>query len=188
MALDFSVARPRLVATLPLAAATVLSLKAAIIAALSTNNAVRDLFADAVVADQAARLASTETTPGYVVYQTDTTTFYLLTTGADPTVNGNWTALAAAANVRALHSFLRRVSWNIARDSSIGNLVGGNAMYYMNKFAETQIVPLVARMTTYGVPIAVDTERSVSGCANDIFVYSLSGTSLVLDLIFEPGS
>lgn len=61
-------------------------------------------------------------------------------------------------------------------------------MYYMNKFAETQIVPLVARMTTYGVPIAVDTERSVSGCANDIFVYSLSGTSLVLDLIFEPGS
>lgn len=188
MALDFSVPRPRLVCRLALAAASVVSLRRAIITALSTDAAVRDLFADAVAADQTARLLLTETTPGFVAYQTDNTTFYLLTTGADPTVNTNWTALAAADNVRALHSFLNNISWRILPDSSIGNDSAGNIMYYMNKFCESQISPLAARMTTYGVPIAVGTERSITGKASDIYVYSLAGTTLVFDLIFEAGN
>lgn len=187
MALDFTAGNPRLTMIIALAADTVLSLKDAIIAALSTETAVSELFADAIAADQTARLLLTETTPGFVAYQTDNTTFYLLTTGADPTDNDNWTALASEDNVRALHSFLNNLSWKIKADSSIGNETGGGALYIMNKFNETGAVPLSARLTGYGVPIAAGTERTCSGYADNLYVYSLPGTNLVIDLVFEPG-
>lgn len=188
MALDFTIDNPRLIATLPLVADTVMSLKDAIVTALSVSTAVRDLFADAVAADQAARLALTETTPGYVVYQTDNTTFYLLTRGANPAVAGNWTALAAAANVRALKSFLNNISWKIKVDSSVGNAAGGGDLYLMTKFSETGVVPTSAIVTAYGVELAAGVERTCSGYADNCYVYSLAGTDLVLDIVFEPGS
>lgn len=187
MALDFTNQNPRLIATLALAADTVLSLKDAIIAALSAATAVRDLFADAIAADEAARLLLTEVTTGFTVYQTDNTTFYLLTNGADPTVADNWTALDAADNVRALHSFLNNISWKIKLDSSIGNETGGGDLYLMTKFSEVGAVPDSAIITAYGVEIAVGTERTCSGYASHCYVYSLAGTNLVLDIVFEPG-
>lgn len=187
MALDFTVQNPRLTCLLNLAADTVLSLKDAIIAALSTETVVSELFADAIAADQTARLLLTELTDHFTVYQTDTTTFYLLTAGADPTDNDNWTALAAAENVRALNSFLKNISWKIKIDSSVGNETGGGDLYIMNKFNEAGGAPLSGRMTTYGVPISAGTERTCSGYSDNTYLYSLAGTTLVLDLVFEPG-
>lgn len=185
MALDFSVANPRLTFLVTLAADTVLSLKSAIETFLDDDTIVSELFCDAITADNAAMVLLTPGHIGYTVYNTAAAKFYSWN-GEDATVLANWIELAGRDNVRAKASFLKALSGTMKLDSSVGNAGAGN-LYLMNKFINSDSVPLKGRLTTYGIPIAVNTERSCSGFWDDYYVYSLAGTKILLDVVMEVG-
>jgi len=93
----------------------------------------------------------------------------------------------------AKRKFLQNISWNIRADqsSSIGRRGGAGSLYYITRFINpsTGVQPSGAGyFGTYGVEIADGTERTVSGAAQNLLLYSEAGTNVLIDICFETGA
>lgn len=174
----FTFDNPRITAIFALAAATVVSIFDFIVASLEANPA---LFADDVAADETARLLLTPAV-GDFVSQTDDSSIWEFT-GEDPTEAGDWTERAVNQFI-PLQNFIKGLSGKLKIDSSIGNK-GAGTLDIMSGFSQTE--PTAADIQAFGIPVAVDTERTCSGHARQLFIYSDAGTDVLLDIVMEVG-
>lgn len=181
----YRIDNPRITGIFALPGGAVISLMDWLIAALGTNAVAIALFTEETVPNQAGRLALTGKSNGYTIYQTTGAAFYELIDDTDPTVNGNWRAVTVP-QLRNYTSFIKNISWKVREDSSIGN-ASDFTTYVMNGFMN-QVAPTSGAMTTYGVPLVTDTERTFSGHAKHYFLYSASGTNILVDIVFETGA
>jgi hypothetical protein len=91
----------------------------------------------------------------------------------------------------ALKRFLGNISWNIKEPSSIGRSGGTGTLTYITKFLNASDGTLPEDPNYYtdnGVEILDGTERTVTGHAETVILYSELGTNVLVDLIFEPGA
>jgi len=187
-ALDYSCDRLRLTVELALPADTVLSLKKFITNLLATEAHAKFFFANSIQANEAARLALVGITKGYIAYDTGASDFYEFT-GTNPATAGHWT-VRTIPQLHTYNSFMSNLSWNVGSPSTIGNKTGGNTMYVGNAFINNSdgSAPDKAVLTTYGIAIAAAASREFSGYPQFYYLYSLAGTTVQLDLIFETGA
>lgn len=181
----FSTSKPRIVGIFTLAADTLLTLREFIETALADADVAKYLLVHETAADEVARLAIVGIKPGYTVYQTDEAKFFEFR-GEDPTDTGDWIEVTDLTKLVPYRAFINNLSWHIARDSSIGDRDTGD-LQVVSKLTDTVNPSAEGGLGSYGITIAANSERSFSGNADQLYVYSSAGTSVLLDLVFEEG-
>jgi len=199
MAKDFTFDNPRVLMKINMAAGTIYTLKSLILASIQEVAFASSMFVDDRVADQAARFAlavpDAEYTrsDGYIVYQVDNTTFYRLVDTANIDNADGWDELTGPEQTITYQKFVSNLSWKVKLDSSIKNDAAGTDMYLLGRTSSADPnatagqQPDSGAIEAYGVLLAADEERTFSGHSDNLWLYSAGGTSLILDLVFEPG-